>query len=166
VNSDWIGHGGTRNAFMVEAMLNTLLVSVDTAHFAERVREWLPDLVRTGLRRATLFHAIDEARGEVSAELEGLRPELDRLAVALSSQSVETDVALKRGDAVHWLLALATSRHADLMLVEAPADAGAANRLLDIVEQARCPVLVLPAHAPVPPTGAGASTPIPPNALP
>jgi len=147
-------------------MLGTLLVSVDSARFAERVREWLPDLVRTGVRRATLFHAIDEARGEVSAELEDLRPELDRLAVALSSQSVQTDVALKRGDAAHWLLALSTSRHADLLLVEAPADAGAANRLLDILEQARCPVLVLPAHAPIPPAGAGASTPVPPNALP
>jgi hypothetical protein len=147
-------------------MLGTLLVSVDSAPFAERVREWLPDLVRSGVRRATLFHAIDEARGEVSEELEGLRPELDRLAVALSSQSVETDIALKRGDAVHWLLALATSRRADLLLVAAPADAGAANRLLDIVEQARCPVLVLPAHAPIPPAGAGASTAIPPTPLP
>jgi hypothetical protein len=147
-------------------MLNTLLVSVDTAPFAERVREWLPDLVRTGLRRATLFHSIDEARGEVSEELEGLRPELDRLAVALSSQSIETDVALKRGDAVHWLLALASSRGADLVLVQAPADAGAANRLLELIEQARCPVLVLPAHAPIPPAGAGTSTSIPPSALP
>jgi hypothetical protein len=147
-------------------MLSTLLVSVDTAPFAERVREWLPDLVRSGVRRATLFHAIDEARGEVSEELEGLRPELDRLAVALSSQSVETDIALKRGDAVHWLLALATSRHADLVLVAAPADAGAANRLLDIVEQAHCPVLVLPAHAPTRSSGAGASTAVPPPSLP
>ncbi len=147
-------------------MVSHVLVSIDTAPFAERVRQWLPNLVRSGIRRATLFHAIDEARGEVSAELEGLRPELDRLAVALSSQSIETDLALKRGDAVHWLLALASSRHADLLLVESPADAGASNRLLDLVEQARCPVLVIPAHAPSPPTGAGAGTDSPPNALP
>ena len=146
-------------------MPNTLLVSVDTAGFAERMREWLPDLVRTGLRRATLFHSIDESRGEVGEELEGLRPELDRLVVALSSQSVATDVALKRGDAVHWLLALASSRHVDLVVVGAPADASAANRLLELIAQAHCPVLVLPAHTPAT-TGAGASITTLPHALP
>jgi nucleotide-binding universal stress UspA family protein len=138
--------------------MNTLLVAIDSAPFAGRVREWLPDLVRTGLRRVTLFHGIDEERGQIGEELEGLRPELDRLAVALSSQAVETDIALKRGDAVQWLLALAASRRADLMVVEAPADPGSAGRLMELLRESRCPVLVFPAHAPTNPTGAGAST--------
>ena len=146
-------------------MLNSLLVSVDTAGFAERMREWLPDLVRSGLRRATLFHSIDESRGEVGQELDGLRPELDRLVVSLSSQNVATDVALKRGDAVHWLLALAASRHVDLVVVGGPADVGSANRLLELIGQANCPVLVLPAQAPAT-SGAGASAASLPNPLP
>lgn len=139
-------------------MLSTLLISLDTAPFAGQVREWLPSLVRSGVRRVTLFHGIDEARGEVGEELEILRPELDRLAVALSSQSVEADIALKRGDAVQWMLALAASRHADLVLVEAPAEAGAVSRLLELIRESRCPVLVFPAHSPVVPSGEGAGT--------
>lgn len=146
--------------------MNTLLVAIGSAPFAGKVREWLPDLVRTGLRRVTLFHGIDEEKGQVGEELEGLRPELDRLAVALSSQAVETDIALKRGDAVQWLLALASSRHADLMVVEAPADPAAAGRLLELLRESRCPVLVFPAHAPHSPTGDGASTTSLPEPLP
>ena len=129
-------------------MVNSVLISLESACLAERLRDWLPDLVRTGLRRVTLFHAIDDSRGGVSEELEGIRPELDRLAVALSSHSVEADVALKRGDPVTWLVALATSRHVDLIVVETPVDAGAANRLLELLEQAPCPVLAMPGRVP------------------
>jgi hypothetical protein len=145
--------------------MNTLLVSIDTAPFAGRVREWLPDLVRTGLRRVTLFHGLDDERGKVGEELEGLRPELDRLAVALSSQSVETDIALKRGDAIRWMLALADSRHADLLMVEAPSDAAAAGRLMELLRESHCPVLVFPANAPLNHTGDGASTTVLPDPL-
>jgi len=145
--------------------MNTLLVSIDTAPFAGRIREWLPDLVRTGLRRVTLFHGIDDERGRVGEELEGLRPELDRLAVALSSQAVETDIALKRGDAIQWMLALATSRRADLLVVEAPADAASPGRLIELLRESRCPVLVFPAYAPHNPTGDGAGTVVLPEPL-
>jgi hypothetical protein len=129
-------------------MLNTVLVSIESAGVAERLRDWIPDLVGTGLRHVTLFHAIEDGKGGVNEELDRIRPELDRLAVALSSQSVEADVALKRGDAVPWLVALATSRHADLIVVETPADANAANRLLELLEQAPCPVLAMPGGVP------------------
>jgi hypothetical protein len=144
----------------VNLMLHTALVWLESSRLAEQVRDWIPDLAHAGLRRATLFHAMDAAPGRLNAELAILQPELDRLAVTLSSHAVQTDVALKRGDAVPWLVALAASRNADLIVMEAPADARAASRLSEVLEQIHCAVLVMPAdgaarveRADVPATG-------------
>ena len=129
-------------------MIESILIAVDAAPFADRVGPWIPDIVGAGVRRATLFHAI-EGTGEACArELDELRPRLDRLAVQLSARDVEADIALKRGDRVKWLVSLAELRTTQLLVVgarcskeERGASIGATLRLL--LEQSHVPLLVL-----------------------
>ena len=129
-------------------MIESILIAVDAAPFADRVGPWIPDIVGAGVRRATLFHAI-EGTGEACArELDELRPRLDRLAVQLSARDVEADIALKRGDRVKWLVSLTELRTTQLLVVgarcskeERGASIGATLRLL--LEQSHVPLLVL-----------------------
>jgi hypothetical protein len=130
------------------SVIESILIAVDAAPFAERVGPWLPDIVGAGVRRATLFHAI-EGMGEACArELDELRPRLDRLAVQLAARDVEADIALKRGDRVKWLVSLAALRTTQLLVVgtrcskeERAAPIGVTLRLL--LEQSHVPLLVL-----------------------
>jgi len=130
------------------SVIESILIAVDAAPFADRVGPWLPDIVGAGVRRATLFHAI-EGTGEACAqELDELRPRLDRLAVQLSARDVEADIALKRGDRVKWLVSLAALRTTQLLVVgarcsrvEQGAPIGSTLRLL--LEQSHVPLLVL-----------------------
>ncbi len=130
------------------AVIESILIAVDAAPFADRVGPWLPDIVGAGVRRATLFHAI-EGTGEACArELDELRPRLDRLAVQLSARDVEADIALKRGDRVKWLVSLAALRTTQLLVVgarcskeERGGPIGSTLRLL--LEQSHVPLLVL-----------------------
>ena len=128
-------------------MIESILIAVDAAPFADRVGPWLPDLVGAGVRRATLFHAIEGTGEDCARELDELRPRLDRLAVQLSARDVDADIALKRGDRVKWLLSLAEVRTSHLLVVgtrcsreEGPA-IGSTLRLL--LEQSHVPLLVL-----------------------
>lgn len=120
---------------VVLGMLTSSLIAVDAAPFAQRLAGWLPDLLGGGLRRVTLLHAIEGDTAGVAAELDELRPTLDRLALTLSSQAVETEIALKRGDVVKWMQALAELRHIDLVVVGPPRTTDMAlstvGRLLD-----------------------------------
>ena len=100
-------------------MIESLLIAVDAAPFADRVAGYLPDLVSAGVRRATLFHAIEGVGAECVKELDNLRPRLDRLAVQLSAREVEADIALKRGDRVRWLTSLAELRTCQVLVVGA-----------------------------------------------
>ena len=129
-------------------MIESILIAVDAAPFAERVGPWLPDIVGAGVRRATLFHAIEGTGDDCARELDELRPRLDRLAVQLSARDVEADIALKRGDRVKWLVSLAALRTTQLLVVgarcsreEHGAPIGSTLRLL--VEQSHVPLLVL-----------------------
>jgi hypothetical protein len=116
-------------------MLTSVLVAVGSTPFAQLLAGWLPDLVGAGLNRVTLLHAIEGERAGVAAELDRLRPVLDRLAVTLSAQAVETELALKRGDVVKWMQALAELRRTDLLVVGPPREtdvaASTVGRLLD-----------------------------------
>lgn len=116
-------------------MPTSLLFAVGAAPFTRLLAGWLADLVGGGLRRATLLHAIEGDPADVAAELDELRPLLVRLAVTLSAQAVETDIALKRGDVAKWIQALAEVRHTDLVVVGPPRAADSAtstvSRLLD-----------------------------------
>jgi nucleotide-binding universal stress UspA family protein len=132
------------------AVIESLLIAVDAAPFADRVATWLPDLVSAGVRRATLFHAIEGVGAECARELDELRPRLDRLAVQLSAREVEADIALKRGDRVRWLTSLAELRTCQVLVlgahcsVKAPARAiGSTLQLL--LEESRVPLLVVAA---------------------
>ena len=129
-------------------MIESILIAVDAAPFADRVSPWLPDIVGAGVRRATLFHAIEETGEACARELDELRPRLDRLAVQLSARDVEADIALKRGDRVKWLVSLAALRTTQLLVVgtrcskdELTVPIGSTLRLL--VEQSHVPLLVL-----------------------
>ena len=129
-------------------MIESILIAVDAAPFADRVGPWIPDIVGAGVRRATLFHAIEETGEACARELDELRPRLDRLAVQLSARDVEADIALKRGDRVKWLVSLAELRTTQLLVVgahcskeERGASIGVTLRLL--LEQSHVPLLVI-----------------------
>jgi nucleotide-binding universal stress UspA family protein len=129
-------------------VIESILIAVDAAPFADRVGPWIPDIVGAGVRRATLFHAIEETGEACARELDELRPRLDRLAVQLSARDVEADIALKRGDRVKWLVSLAELRTTQLLVVgarcskeERGASIGTTLRLL--LEQSHVPLLVL-----------------------
>jgi nucleotide-binding universal stress UspA family protein len=129
-------------------VIESILIAVDAAPFADRVVPWLPDIVGAGVRRATLFHAIEEMGEACARELDELRPRLDRLAVQLSARDVEADIALKRGDRVKWLVSLAALRTMQLLVVgsrcsrdEQTAPIG--STLRQLVEQSHVPLLVL-----------------------
>ncbi len=129
-------------------MIESLLIAVDAAPFADRVAGWLPDLVSAGVRRATLFHAIEGVGAECVKELDTLRPRLDRLAVQLSAREVEADIALKRGDRVRWLTSLAELRTCQVLVVGShcsvapvPHVVGSTLRLL--LEESHVPLLIL-----------------------
>jgi nucleotide-binding universal stress UspA family protein len=131
-------------------VIESLLIAVDAAPFADRVAGWLPDLVGAGVRRATLFHAIEGVGSECVKELDDLRPRLDRLAVQLSAREVETDISLKRGDRVRWLTSLAELRTSQILVVgqrgastSSASAIGSTLRLL--MESARVPLLVITA---------------------
>jgi hypothetical protein len=128
--------------------MHSAVIAVDAAPFAERVGTWIPDLARAGLRRATLYHAIEAEGPQSAAELDALRPWLDHLAVNLSSQSVEVEVSLKRGDRLRWLLSLTQLRAADLIIVgprcsRAPGRSAVGALLAPLLEESQVPVLVL-----------------------
>lgn len=130
-------------------MIESILIAVDAAPFAERVGPWLPDLVGAGLRRATLFHAIEGTGDDCARELDELRPRLDRLAVQLTARDVEADIALKRGDRVKWLVSLAALRTTQLLVVgsacskEPPAQPTVGSTMRLLLEQSHVPLLVL-----------------------
>jgi nucleotide-binding universal stress UspA family protein len=142
-----------RDAQSEEDVIESILIAVDAAPFADRVGPWLPDIVGAGVRRATLFHAIEGTGDACARELDELRPRLDRLAVQLSARDVEADIALKRGDRVKWLVSLAELRTTQLLVVGArcsrlasAATIGSTLRLL--LEQSHVPLLVLSAPRP------------------
>lgn len=130
-------------------MTSSIIIAIDSAESAEHVAAWLPVLVTARFRRVTLFHAVPEDAEAVGAELDTLRPLLDRLAVALSAHAVETDIAFKRGDMVKWLIALAELRHSELLVVSLPG-----REPPEYVERlcahSTVPVLALPACRPRP----------------
>ncbi len=130
-------------------MIESLLIAVDAAPFADRVAGWLPDLVSAGVRRATLFHAIEGVGAECVKELDSLRPRLDRLAVQLSAREVEADIALKRGDRVRWLCSLAELRTCQVLVLGAhcsiaPTDHVIGSTLLLLLEESHVPLLIVP----------------------
>jgi len=130
-------------------VIESLLIAVDAAPFADRVAGWLPDLVSAGVRRATLFHAIEGVGTECVKELDSLRPRLDRLAVQLSAREVEADIALKRGDRVRWLTSLAELRTCQVLVVGAhcsvapPAGMKIGSTLRLLLEESHVPLLIL-----------------------
>jgi len=133
-------------------VIESLLIAVDAAPFADRVAGWLPDLVSAGVRRATLFHAIEGVGAECAEELDALRPRLDRLAVQLAASEVEADIALKRGDRVRWLTSLAELRTSQIMVLGAhcslaPSAQPIGSTLRLLLEESHVPLLVLPAPA-------------------
>ena len=138
---------GTRCATLV-SVIESLLIAVDAAPFADRVAGWLPDLVSAGVRRATLFHAIESVGADVVKELDALRPRLDRLAVQLSAREVEADIALKRGDRVRWLTSLAELRTCQVLVVGVRCSLAAdkptvGDTLRLLLDQSQVPLLVL-----------------------
>lgn len=130
-------------------MLHSALVAVDAAPFAERVGTWLPDLAGGGLRRATLFHAMEADGPDGASELDALRPWLDHLAVKLAATAVEVEIALKRGDRLRWLLSLLGVRKADVLIIgprcsRAPGKGTVGTLLAPLLDECPTPVLVLP----------------------
>ncbi len=141
-----------RDAQRTGDVIESLLIAVDAAPFADRVAGWLPDLVSAGVRRATLFHAIEGVGEEIAKELDALRPRLDRLAVQLAASEVEADIALKRGDRVRWLTSLAELRTSQIMVLGAhcslaPNSEAIGSTLRLLLEESHVPLLVLTAPA-------------------
>jgi hypothetical protein len=142
-----------RDAQRTGGVIESLLIALDAAPFADRVAGWLPDLVSAGVRRATLFHAIEGVGAECAKELDALRPRLDRLAVQLAASEVEAEIALKRGDRVRWLTSLAELRTSQIMVLGAHCSLtpnarpiGTTLRLL--LTESQVPLLVLATPAP------------------
>jgi hypothetical protein len=130
-------------------MLRSAVVAVDAAPFAERVGTWLPDLAGAGLRKATLYHAMEVDGPEGAAELDDLRPWLDHLAVKFSAESVEVEIALKRGDRLRWLLSLLQVRNADVVVVgprcsRVPGLGTVGTLLAPLLDECPVPVLIVP----------------------
>jgi nucleotide-binding universal stress UspA family protein len=130
-------------------MVESLLIAVDAAPFADRVGGWLPDLLRAGVRRVTLFHAIETVGPDVAAELDDLRPRLDRLAVQLSAESVEVELAFKRGDRFRWLVSLVALRGCQLVVLGPHCSLSGKARsvgslLRRLLGESPAPLLVLP----------------------
>ena len=141
-----------RDAHRSGDVIESLLIAVDAAPFADRVAGWLPDLLSAGVRRATLFHAIEGVGADCVKELDDLRPRLDRLAVQLSAREVEADIALKRGDRVRWLTSLAELRTSQVLVLGvrcsvAPSQPTIGSTLRLLLEESHVPLLVLPAPA-------------------
>jgi len=129
-------------------VIESLLIAVDAAPFADRVASWLSDLVSAGVRRATLFHAIEGVGADCVKELDDLRPRLDRLAVQLSAREVETEISLKRGDRVRWLTSLAELRTGQVLVLGthcsvAPSARPIGSTLRLLLEASHAPLLVL-----------------------
>jgi hypothetical protein len=121
---------------------------VDAAPFADRLGGWLPDLMRAGARRVTLFHAIESEGPECALELDALRPKLDRLAVQLSTETVEVELALKRGDRTKWLVSLATLRASQLIVLGPHCSRRETSppigpMLRQLLDDSPCPLLVI-----------------------
>jgi len=138
-----------RDARCWGSVIESLLIAVDAAPFADRVAGWLPDLVSAGVRRATLFHAIEAVGADCVKELDALRPRLDRLAVQLSAREVEADIALKRGDRVRWLTSLAELRTSQVLVVGVHCSLASPERSIGstlrlLLEESHVPLLVLP----------------------
>lgn len=129
-------------------MSSSLIAAIRDSGCADVLARWLPDLVAAGFRRVTVFHSVPQGR---SGELDQLRPALDRLNLMTSLLGVETDLALKRGDASAWLLAMAELRHTDVIVLRRRG----AGALLDVLaEWSRVPVIALPdARPPEPARG-------------
>ena len=105
---------------------------------------WLPDLMGEGLRAAILLHTVEVERRGVGEELDRLRPLLDRMAVTLASRTVETEIALKRGDLVRWVVALAELRHVDVVVMGAGrTNDAAASTMMRMLDASPAAVLVL-----------------------
>jgi nucleotide-binding universal stress UspA family protein len=137
-----------RDAQVSVAVIESLLIAVDAAQFADRVASWLPDLVSAGVRRATLFHAIEGVGAECVKELDNLRPRLDRLAVQLSAREVEADIALKRGDRVRWLTSLAELRTCQVLVLGAHCTVAPPARVIGstlqlLLEESHIPLLII-----------------------
>ncbi len=124
-----------------------MLIAVQDAVAADNVAAWVLDLVTAGFHEVTLFHAIAGDGPSLVEELDALRPLLDRLAVGFAAHGAETDVALKRGDPVKCLVALARLRRSELIAVGATGRATTAtDLLLALVADTPTPLLVLPAR--------------------
>jgi hypothetical protein len=141
-----------RDTQRAQDVIESLLIAVDAAPFADRVAGWLPDLVSAGVRRATLFHAIEGVGEECVRELDDLRPRLDRLAVQLSAREVEAEIALKRGDRVRWLASLAELRTSQILVLGARCSVAQMGQRLGLtlrllLEASHVPLLVLGAGA-------------------
>jgi hypothetical protein len=145
-----------RDAQFTGGVIESLLIAVDAAPFADRVAGWLPDLLSAGVRRATLFHAIEGVGADCVKELDDLRPRLDRLAVQLSAREVEAEIALKRGDRVRWLTSLAELRTSQVVVLGVRCSMTAGQRTIGstlrlLLEESHAPLLVIP--APIEPAG-------------
>lgn len=121
-------------------MRSSLIVAVREPRCAETLLRWMPDLVASGFRRVTVFHSLVDD-GTVEQQLAEMRPLIDRLNIALFTLGAETDLALKRGDAGAWLLALAELRQHFCIALR---HRGATVLLDTLSERSALPVLALP----------------------
>lgn len=135
-------------------MSGTLLVGLGCEACAERMDSWVPDLVRAGFGGVTLLHVVQGTDPSRAAELDSLRPALDRLVVHFSALGMPVDVAFKRGDPARWMTSLTELGRAQLLVLcgpRGPRIPSESDILRSILEESRAPVLVL--SAPKPPRG-------------
>jgi hypothetical protein len=132
-------------------MTGTLLVGLGCEACADRVDSWVPDLVRAGFGGVTLLHVVQGTDPSRAAELDSLRPALDKLVVHFSALGMPVDVAFKRGDPARWLTSLTELGRAQLLVLCGPSGlrTGSDSDILrSILEGSRAPVLVLSAAKP------------------
>ena len=100
-------------------MFNHALVALDLTPAGETVVIGIPDLMRLGVRRVTLFHAasLELPAAEAAGEVAAWREQLERLRPELETDGFQVAVEVARGIPARAILDAAERADADLIVV-------------------------------------------------
>jgi nucleotide-binding universal stress UspA family protein len=155
--------------------MQTLLVPVDFSDATDAVIDAAADMAQSLQARLTLLHvsgldsftvgydvAADLGRDELAHGLKNEHRQLLALEQKLQSRGIAVHAVMKRGDPTREILLEADQIHPRLIVLGSHGHGALYHLLLGgvstgVLRKANCPVLVVPARAPVPATAIAAT---------